>query len=467
MYTQCPDCQTRFRVTAGVLRAARGTVRCGRCGSAFDALERLSDSTQPAQPAQDPLPLLMAPISIQLASLVEPAREEPSAEATSVLVDESRGTETITLEGERVSFEAQSEPEEPPAHEPDPDATDHYEILRLQEASDLDERAAERELEALVQRLQREFGPDEVEPDGEFDAAEDTAETPALIEPATPEVAADQPMFVAAAAAGSGHSELVPAPAEPVAEWHMAEPLAPEPTSAVTEPVLLEFEPEPPVEPIAVPEPPPVEPERVAATVTPVEELPLSARRWRTAAVDVEPEPEAASGRSIWATLAWSAGSLLLALLLAAQLAHHWREQLARDARTGPPLRMAYERLGLDLPTSWDLAAIELRQWGNDDRDSGRMVVRASLTNRAAFAQPNPILRLQFEDRYGSMIAARDFEPSDYLPGAAQASRLLAPGGSSEAELVLADPGPEAVGYRLDVCQRDPAGQLRCAQDPG
>jgi len=157
MYTQCPDCQTRFRVTAGVLRAARGTVRCGRCGSAFDALERLSDSMQPAQPAQDPLPLLMAPISIQLASLVEPAREEPSAEATSVLVDESRGTETITLEGERVSFEAQSEPEEPPAHEPDPDATDHYEILRIQEASDLDERAAERELEALVQRLQREF----------------------------------------------------------------------------------------------------------------------------------------------------------------------------------------------------------------------------------------------------------------------------------------------------------------------
>jgi hypothetical protein len=64
------------------------------------------------------------------------------------------------------------------------------------------------------------------------------------------------------------------------------------------------------------------------------------------------------------------------------------------------------------------------------------------------------------------MIAARDFEPSDYLPGAAQATRLLAPGASSEAELVLADPGPEAVGYRLDVCQRDPAGQLRCAQDP-
>jgi len=32
---------------------------------------------------------------------------------------------------------------------------------------------------------------------------------------------------------------------------------------------------------------------------------------------------------------------------------------------------------------------------------------------------------------------------------------------------VLADPGPEAVGYRLDVCLNDANGQLLCAQPPG
>ncbi len=59
MYSQCPECLTRFRVTAAALRAAHGTVRCGRCGSAFDALPRLSDTLQetdaglgPAQPAE-------------------------------------------------------------------------------------------------------------------------------------------------------------------------------------------------------------------------------------------------------------------------------------------------------------------------------------------------------------------------------------------------------------------------------
>ena len=38
MYTQCPQCQTLYRVTAELLRAARGQVQCGRCAEVFDAL---------------------------------------------------------------------------------------------------------------------------------------------------------------------------------------------------------------------------------------------------------------------------------------------------------------------------------------------------------------------------------------------------------------------------------------------
>jgi hypothetical protein len=119
------------------------------------------------------------------------------------------------------------------------------------------------------------------------------------------------------------------------------------------------------------------------------------------------------------------------------------------------------------LPPSRDLAALELRQSGDDERGGGRMVVRASLTNRASFAQPLPVLRLQFEDRYGVMIGTRDFEPADYAKDAASAGRLLAPGGSSEAELALADPGADAVGYRLEICQRESPTRLLCARGPG
>ncbi len=42
MFTQCPDCQTTFRVSTEVLEQADGRVRCGGCGNAFSALEHLS-----------------------------------------------------------------------------------------------------------------------------------------------------------------------------------------------------------------------------------------------------------------------------------------------------------------------------------------------------------------------------------------------------------------------------------------
>jgi predicted Zn finger-like uncharacterized protein len=49
MYTQCPDCEIAFKVTAEVLKQAAGKVRCGGCGHAFNALAFLSEQ-MPKQP---------------------------------------------------------------------------------------------------------------------------------------------------------------------------------------------------------------------------------------------------------------------------------------------------------------------------------------------------------------------------------------------------------------------------------
>jgi predicted Zn finger-like uncharacterized protein len=43
LYTQCSQCETIFKLSAGVLSAAGGQVRCGRCGEVFDALARLAE----------------------------------------------------------------------------------------------------------------------------------------------------------------------------------------------------------------------------------------------------------------------------------------------------------------------------------------------------------------------------------------------------------------------------------------
>lgn len=71
MYTQCPECQIAFRVTALVLQQAGGRVRCGGCGHAFSALDHLSESLpeptadglevvtsddSPGEPSSDDLP---------------------------------------------------------------------------------------------------------------------------------------------------------------------------------------------------------------------------------------------------------------------------------------------------------------------------------------------------------------------------------------------------------------------------
>lgn len=485
MYTQCPDCQTRFRVTADALRAAHGTVRCGRCGSAFDALLRLSDTPPRPQPELAPLPLLLTaedellpleepyakrlsePFSEAFAetyveTLVEPSAEpttEPSAESTVVVVDEGGIGEDITLEGERVQIEGTVEPDKAVSEEEyDFDATDQFEALHIPLSALPDEREAERELETLILRLQREFGPMATEAQGAVAARDDaTAEYPVLGEPDPPapapdeqvqEIAVPEAIQPPAAIAGQPEREREAAPfAAP------ATPAPPQPAHAPSAPVDAQAEPVPTTASPASP------------VIVPVGERPLAARRWRPEPVELE--EEAAPGRSVWRTLAWSVGSLLLIVALAGQLAHHYRQDLARDARLGPPLRTAYERLGIALPPATDLAALELRQWGEDARANGRLVVRARLTNRAGFSQPYPVLRLQFEDRFGSVVGKRDFDPAEYLEDPAKAAGPLAPGASGEAELVLVDPGIEAVGYRLDVCLRESPAVLRCAQAPG
>lgn len=53
MFTQCPDCQTTFRVSAEILQQADGRVRCGGCGIAFNALDYLSQDDANANSAED------------------------------------------------------------------------------------------------------------------------------------------------------------------------------------------------------------------------------------------------------------------------------------------------------------------------------------------------------------------------------------------------------------------------------
>ena len=88
-------------------------------------------------------------------------------------------------------------------------------------------------------------------------------------------------------------------------------------------------------------------------------------------------------------------------------------------------------------------------------------MLRASIVNRATYAQPFPLLRLTLQDRFGGTLGQGDIGPADYLPGAGGGG-LLGPGERADALIRIVDPGAEAVGFELDICL--PAkGGVRCA----
>ncbi len=200
-------------------------------------------------------------------------------------------------------------------------------------------------------------------------------------------------------------------------------------------------------------------------------DLPLGSGRWRTtreaeAELDaLDDTAEAERGPFPWG---WAFGCLLLLLALGAQVVHQYRDTLLRDPRVGPligPLvSEAYARLGRPLAPPADPTLFELRQEGNvADSRPGTLHVRASITNQAGFAQAPPLLRVSLEDRFGNAVTVRDFTPADYLPEGTTAPASLAAGEKIPVDLLLLDPGGDAVGFQLRPCVPDgTAGRLRC-----
>jgi hypothetical protein len=162
----------------------------------------------------------------------------------------------------------------------------------------------------------------------------------------------------------------------------------------------------------------------------------------------------------------WRILALPLALLLFVQVVHNYRSTLARHPRIGAPLQSLYGAFGLTLRPDWNLHAYEVQQWGivSDPATPGTLKVRASVKNLAQFAQPYPLLKLVLEDRWGEQVRAREFEPTEYLDAMTAPDRLLAPAQQASATIAIVDPGPDAEGFRFDVCLRGARGAV-CAAD--
>ena len=366
MYTQCPECDTIFRVNAAVLRAAQGQVRCGVCDATFDAIRTLSDEIEagvnaasasrihydpPPPPA--PLPPVEGPVREPAENThAEPFRPSPSLPLVAFEVAEASNEWWAT---------PVTEWEPPAASDPADSAAD--------EPSDTDEWT-----ETVA------HGPEE-------------------------------------------------------------------PLSAATEAVRIE----------------PIEDSTPRGTLERI--TAFDAEIAPTIATEPDEREGPSRGPRSKPAGAMLAAVLALLILLTAQVVDHYRQQLATIPALTPTLTAGYSAFGRSLEPQWDISAYDIREWVADpDPQTKAIHLRAKILNRGPRPHPWPLLRVVFEDRYGALVARRDFSPTEYLTHPANDKGMIAPGARIDADLTLADPGPQVVGYEIDTCLPR-ASTIGCGSD--
>ena len=507
MYTQCPDCGTVFRVTAEVLRAAQGAVRCGICSTSFNALEALRDEPRALLDIvapEDTITVEEMPGNelIELSSTDAEAANGPTigepdlAQAAGEAAAVEAGDWEDVAEGETPG-ELQDAGQAPAA-------AAEYLDWALDDAGPEGDRQATPS--AASGRDEDAVAPGPVEEELEFHGSAEDAERLFVLDDSPSgerplpqwqrpvEPGAEDALLEAIERVSESDLSGIEVREEFAYADHAAKFGDLDSTDEFPILVLDERDAEQEAR-LAEDEAKPAERARPpsgagaaspgvddeAAVASPGEEprflIPEAMRRDLASGT---PPSEADLGLGASDSLGLPSGDLdeetprrwpwlaVAALLLAAvgaQAVHFWRDDLARHPVAGPWVIRAYQALGLPIGMPTDLAAFELRQWGatSDPTQASRLRLRASIVNRAVFAQPYPLLRLSLQDRFGNTIGVRDVEPADYLPGgAAVGGTLLGAGQRADAEIVFVDPGRDAVGFEVDLCL--PAGGgLRCA----
>jgi predicted Zn finger-like uncharacterized protein len=511
MYTVCPKCALTLVVTAADLRVAQGFVRCGRCSNVFNALARLSEdrSAAPGTAAAPPLSQPTPPPPPQEAKPNEPTpqEDEPSdpeapqhpadtdsipdtalefnpeaTDVTKVFVEQAPDPQWSAATGKFKALSRKASAPEAGVSRPGSPQTNALQTGALQTGAS---QTGASQTSALQTGAARPGAPQAgasqtgVSRPGSPQAGVGRAE---VSQPTAPPARGTTP----AASPQSGQSAQSMRPVPPAQRGQLSIPApasaAPNATPSSAEPQSIptdedpQFDIEVDAEFLAMtaqlkPRPPPAP---AASTVQRASPQDVGSRPTDSAADTemeeaAEPHPLVAASATSRPPLThlWGGGTAALVMLLAVQIIHHYRHDLAANERLYKPLTALYSALGVSLVPRWNLEAYDVRQLGAsaDSGSTGQLTVRASVKNTAKQAQPLPLLRVTLQDRFGNRIAARDVPPTSYLPSAVPASSFLSAGQRIDAEMAFVDPGSNAVGFEIDACLPRPGGSIACAND--
>ena len=470
LFTRCPDCETTFRITAEALRKADGQVRCGRCARVFNAYNELRRRARKRNAAkrEDPPPASVEAPAPQQGASDAAAGAAPPKPGTAAVGSES-GTAPARPDDASTAETARTEPGEAEAARAEPAEA---EATRTEPA----EAAAPRDAEDAPAAPAAQSDAGDPRPRSSVPAAT-TAEPskaranagPLAPSPTSPEAspsAESRPAPAAAAKAADAEKDVV------VGDISLAGVIAELEASAAPDDA----------EPLDAAKPEVAT--GIPATVGLLGKNGLSKAAAAPAGAGIE--AAAADGDTLaapaWVILdeapakrgvgarTWMYGSIAAGVLLALQVLHHYRSELAVTAVVGPAVRATYSMLGVEILPDWDLDQYELVvDWDavtqpNAD-EHGNLTIAARIRNRGPGDLPLPHVQVQLKDRWEATLGSRVFAPAEYLPPGAAVHRSMIAGQIALAELAILDPGPQAYGFELDVCVGSEAGGLRCAAD--
>jgi len=155
------------------------------------------------------------------------------------------------------------------------------------------------------------------------------------------------------------------------------------------------------------------------------------------------------SGSTSWGVIA---AALSLTFLLVAQYVWADRYHLAQLASWRPALEIFCKPLSCDLPLRRDLGQVEIveREIVRHPYIADALLVNATFTNNADFTQAYPQFQISFSDVSGAPVAARRFQPAEYLAVSRDTNAGMAPGEQIHALLEVIDPGERAVSFQFD-----------------
>ncbi|ANJ54093.1 DUF3426 domain-containing protein [Pseudomonas silesiensis] len=393
--TQCPHCQTSFRVSHAQLSVARGVVRCGSCLQVFNAAKQLLEQRadkETVTPAARAIVEPPAPRAISQKQWSAAEMDLDSLDLDKELARLEQREIQPTTEFGRHRENGLSARRDSVEHDDEPwsDSLFSESAADRAQAAEADQRETQPE-QGKHSRTEPSFSLEPVDLDDE---------------PQVPQLRLDDPLDM---------------------------PLRHDRLSATDAP----DDDLPPIAPLRKRHERSESTERVEA-LQDLTDDPLQ--------LDWQKRRAPWSRRLFWLLLV-----LLGAAALAGQyIAYHF-DEMARQDQYRPWFQLVCPQIGCTVPSKVDIAKIKSSNLvvRSHPDFSGALVVDAIIYNRAPFSQPFPLLELRFADLNGHLIASRRFKPGEYLNGDLEGMAEMPPQTPIHIALDILDPGSKAVNYSL------------------